>query len=194
VNIHNIDKNFNEEIYQQQLEKISDYIEKYYLHNNKIKELSILTDLLFIDKHDNCMAGKKTFIISPDEKIYTCCAVYSNENQNYVGDNQRGITVKYDNKLYDIDNSNLCRICDCYHCKNCVYINKKFTKEVNVSPSFQCRKSHVEKLFSKKLFGKLYCYNSEVMIKGIEISESLDPIYKFLSKDDVQIGYYKYIK
>ncbi len=192
LNLHNTDKSFDEVLYKIQLEKISDYIEQYYLQCGEIKELNILTDLLFIDKYDNCMAGEKTYIISPDDKIYTCCAVYSNENQNNIGDIKEGITIKYDKKLYEIDNSNLCRFCDCYHCKNCVYTNKKFTKEVNVSPSFICRKSHIEKIVSKDLFDKLYLLNKEIMVDKIELSESLDPINKFLS--ETHLGYYKYKK
>ncbi len=194
LNIHNIDKNFDEEIYQRQLEIISKYIVEYYVNTNEFKELNTLTDLLFIDKHDNCMAGEKTFIISPDEKIYTCCAVCSTENQNNIGDLINGINKKYDKRLYKIENSNLCSICDCYQCKNCVYVNKKFTWEVNVAPSFQCRKGHIEKLVSKDLYNKLYLSNKDIMVNDLKTNDYLDPIHKFLSKHSFQIGYYKYNK
>ena len=194
LNIHNIDKNFNEEIYKDQLKIIGKYLIEYYINTKEFKELNILTDLLFIDKHENCMAGEKTFVISPDEKIYTCCAVYSNDNQNNIGDLINGINKKYDERLYKIENSSLCNICDCYQCKNCVYINKISTLEVNVSPSFQCRKSHIEKSVSKDLYNTLYSSNKDIMVNDIRGNECLDPIHKYLSKQLYQIGYYKYNK
>lgn len=194
LNIHDIDKNFNESLYKNQLEEISNYIKHFYKENETIKELSVLTDVLFINKHDNCMAGENTFIISPEEKIYQCCAIYSNEKDNNIGDIKKGITVKYDKRLYEIENSNLCRICDCYQCKNCIYSNKKFTKEVNVAPSFICRKSHIERLVSKKLYDEIYQSNINIMVKNFDIYDELDPIQKFLSTDNDNIGYYLYKK
>jgi len=194
LNIHNVDKNFNEELYKHELEKISNYIESIYKEDKTVKELSLLTDLLFIEKHDNCMAGEKTFIISPEEKIYSCCAVYSNEKESSIGNIVNGITAKYDKRLYEIENSNLCRKCDSYQCKNCVYTNKKHTREVNVAPSFICRKSHIEKSVSKGLYNKFYQINKDILVNYIDESKGLDPIEKFISLNDSSIGYYQYKK
>ncbi len=192
LNIHNIDKSFDENLYKQQLEQINNYIEQLYKDKGIIKEINVLTDLLFINKHENCMAGEKTFVISPEEKLYTCCAVYSNEKDSNIGDIINGITVKYDKRLYKVENSNLCRICDCYQCKNCINTNKKFTREVNVSPSFVCRKSHIEKLVSKNLYDRFHQFNKNILIEKIKTPNNLDPIQKFLSLSEDDLGYYKY--
>ncbi len=192
LNIHNVDKSFNEELYKHELRKISKYTENIYEQEGMIKELNLLTDLLFVDKHDNCMAGEKTFVISPEEKIYSCCAVYSNERENSIGNLIDGITAKYDKRLYEIENSNLCRQCDCYQCKNCTYTNKKYTREINVAPSFICRKSHIEKSISKTLYDKIHQDNESSLVNCIQIYDSLDPIHKFISLNNEGTGYYKY--
>ncbi len=192
LNIQSIDKSFNEELYKQELDKISNYIERTYKEDGTVKELSLLTDLLFVEKHDNCMAGEKTFIISPEEKIYSCCAVYSNKRENSIGNISNGITVKYDKRLYEIENSNLCRQCDCYQCKNCVYVNSLYTKEVNVAPSFICRKSHIEKLVAKNLYDKFYIIDNSILVSDLKATDRLDPIYSFISMNKGSIGYYQY--
>ncbi len=39
----------------------------------------------------------------------------------------------------------LCNKCKAYQCENCKYFNKIYTNEINVSPSFQCKKANIEK-------------------------------------------------
>lgn len=192
LNITNINKNFDEKLYTEELKKISNYICDIKNSTSTIKELSLLTDLLFINEHDKCMAGHKTFVLAPDENIYTCCAVYSNESESNIGDLEKGIIKKYDARLYETKNSNLCRLCDAYQCKNCVYINKLYTNEVNVSPSFKCRKSHIERLISQSMMSKFEL--SEEKIKSLSDLEYKDPIDKFLSINGQKIGYYSYRK
>lgn len=192
LNITNINKNFNENLYTEEMKKISNYICDIKSGTSAIKELSLLTDLLFINEHDNCMAGHYTFVLAHNENIYTCCALYSNELENNIGDLEKGITRKYDARLYETKNSNLCRLCDAYQCKNCIYTNKLYTNEVNVSPTFKCRKSHIERLISQSMMSKFEL--SEEKIKSLSDLEYKDPIDKFLSINGQKIGYYSYRK
>ncbi len=197
LNITGLDKNFNEEEYRLQMKKISEFLIKELENNGVLKELNLLTDTIFLDKHENCMAGENTIIISPKEKIYTCCAEYSNNPDEFIGDLERGISKDYSKRLYETKNSNLCRICDAYQCKNCVYINRLYTNEINVSPSFQCRKSHIERDISIDILEKLKLLSEEIelpALREIKREDYLDPISKFSEGVENFIGYYKYNK
>ena len=150
-----------------------------------------------MNSHDNCMAGDKTFVLSPEEKIYTCCGVYSNEPKNNIGNIEEGITIDYDARLYKTKNSNICRLCDAFQCKDCIYVNKLYTREVNVSPSFQCRKSYIERSVSSVLLNNLkdasilHSYINEKEIKDLDF---LDPIAAFLEINGQGQSYYRYKK
>lgn len=194
INITELDRYFDEEEYRQQMEKIRDKVIKIWEEEKILKEINLLTDILFLDKHDNCQAGENTFVLSPVGKIYTCCAEYSNSEDSFIGDIKEGIVKEYGARLHKIENSNLCRNCDAYQCKNCVYINRKNTKEYNVSPSFQCRKSHIERAISLELKNRikdceLISSKNDSIVKT---NDFLDPIVEFLKNNNEFIGYYKY--
>ena len=194
INITKLDKEFKEDEYKKQMEKVSDTITKVWEEEGILKEVNLLTDILFLEKHDNCQAGENTFALSPTGKIYTCCADFSKMEDNFIGDVNEGITKEYGARLYKIENSNLCRICDAYQCKDCVYISRENTKEYNVSPSFQCRKSHIERQISLNLKNKLRDCSIIMDMGSLKIGENdfLDPIAMFFQNNNEFTGYYKY--
>lgn len=196
VNITDLNKNFDELEYKRQMAQIKDLISNIDKDQGILKEINLLTDILFINSHDNCKAGHKTFVLAPNEKLYTCCAVYSNEADSNIGNLDEGIIVDYDARLYEIKNSSICRLCDAYQCKNCVYTNRLYTKEVNVSPSFQCRKSHIERLVSSALLEQInhstkFRWNIDKQINDLGY---LDPATAFFKLNEESYGYYKYKK
>ena len=93
-----------------------------------MKEVNLLTDILFLEKHDNCQAGEYTFALSPLSKMYTCCADFSNNEDSFIGDAREGIIKECGSYLYEIENNNLCRICDSYQCSITFILIKKNTK------------------------------------------------------------------
>lgn len=195
LNITGLDKNFNEEEYRLQMKEISEFLIDELENNGVLKELNLLTDTIFLDKHENCMAGENIFIISPEEKIYTCCGEYSNNPDECIGNLESGISKDYSKRLYEIKNSNLCRICDAYQCRDCVYTNRLYTNEVNVSPSFQCRKSHIERDISINILEKLKPLSEKMelpTLREIKREGYLDPITKFSGNIGDFTGYYKY--
>lgn len=194
INITELDRHFNEEEYKHQMEIISDEIVSIWENEGGFKEINLLTDILFLDKHDNCQAGENTFVLSPLGKIYACCADLSNAEDDFIGETTDGIIKEYGNYLYKIKNSNLCRICDAYQCRDCVYINKNNTNEYNVSPTFQCRKSHIERVVSLDLKSKLKNCSIISSEDTLEIKEYdyLDPISRFFKNNNEFVGYYKY--
>lgn len=194
INITGLDKDFDEEQYKKHMEKISGTIAEIWEEERILKEVNLLTDILFLRKHDNCQAGENTFALSPSGKIYTCCANFSNSEDFYIGNIKEGITKEYMAHLYKVQNSNLCRNCDAYQCIDCIYINKESTKEYNVSPSFQCRKSYIEKKISLDLKNKLRncpIIDDEILPK-ISTNDYLDPIAIFFKNNHEFKGYYKY--
>lgn len=150
VNIQNIDKNFPEKIYEEQLSKIVDEIEKVYLKEHKLIEVSILTDLFFDKKPSSCKAGERLFALAPNGKIYICPFSYHQDKNDMIENVHLMKDIKRKEFLKD-ENQFLCKYCDAYQCKNCKILNKNTTNEYNVSPSFQCRKSNIEKRYSNHL-------------------------------------------
>lgn len=196
INITGLDRYFNEEEYKKQMKKISNVLVKEWEDKQTFKEVNLLTDLLFLEKHDNCQAGENTFVLSPLGKIYTCCADFSNVEDHFIGDIIQGITKEYGARLYKVENSNLCRVCDAYQCKDCIYINRENTREYNVSPSFQCRKSHIEREISLDLKNRLEDCSiiSSEKTSEMKASRYLDPVSMFFENNNESTGYYKYKK
>lgn len=194
LNITGLNRHFNENEYKYQMEIIRDKIVDIWENEGSFKEISLLTDILFLDKHENCQAGQNSFVLSPLGKIHTCCAEFSNVEDDFIGETRHGIIKEYGSYLYEIQNSNLCRICDAYQCKDCVYINKKNTKEYNVPPSFQCRKSHIERGVSLDLKSILRDCPLIPDKNTLEIKNDdyLDPISKFFGNNNGFAGYYKH--
>jgi CXXX repeat peptide maturase len=195
LNITELNRNFNENQYKEQLETISGEILRILEEQQILKEVNLLTDTLYLDRHDNCQAGENTFVVSPTGEIYTCCAFYSNKLEDTIGSLKEGITKDYGSRLHKIECSNLCRNCDTFQCKNCIHINRENTNEFNVSPTFQCRKSHIEREVSLRLKDKLVNFRGIGMINSLIKKETnyLDPIEIFYLDEQFK-GYYKYKK
>lgn len=81
----------------------------------------------------------------------------------------------------------MCSYCKSYQCINCRYINLKSTNEVNVSPSFQCKKSNIERLVSVLMQSKMpYEYKE----KKIDTNFVYDPINLLLQENNITFGFY----
>lgn len=70
---------------------------------------------------------------------------------NYsIGDLQNGMNIK-NSQLYKLDYAPLCRQCDAYQCKRCIWLNRKMTYEVNTPSHEQCVMGHLERNASRNL-------------------------------------------
>ena len=81
----------------------------------------------------------------------------------------------------------LCQLCDAKQCRICIYRNQAATGEVNVSPSYQCRKSHIERKVSVELQNFIGLPEEE-MLKPVDY---LDPIVLAPGMQENTVGYYK---
>ena len=50
-----------------------------------------------------------------------------------------------DAELLRLDHAPLCRRCDAYACRRCVWLNRKLTRELNVPSHRQCVLAHIER-------------------------------------------------
>lgn len=140
----------------------------------KMPQLNILTDRMMLDKPNHCNAGVENITLAPNGKFYVCPAFYYSNNTDYVGDITSGIDIK-NPQLLRLDHAPLCRHCDAYHCRRCVWMNRKTTLEVNTPGIEQCVVAHTERNASRKLLADIREKN--VFMPEIEIPEInyLDP-------------------
>ena len=190
VNIQNLNSDFDEDLYKQQLSKIKDYIIHLYTNSGTVKEVNILTDLLFSKEESNCSAGDRSFVYAPNGKFYICPGFYVDMPENSIGDPESGFSNMKNRHLYRKEYHPICQVCDAKHCRNCVYLNFSGTREVNVSPSFQCRKSHIE----RKISVEMQEYMTPLVKNNLQDVNYMDPISLIPIMKKENRGYYVWEK
>lgn len=189
VNILNLDAQFDGACYLEQLRAIKNYLVAAYKNGETQKELNVLTDLCYADTWNNCGAGERSFSFAPNGKFYTCPAFYRSAVDWPVGTLSTGMDQLKNARLYRRDFHPICQACDAKQCRDCIYINFTGTKEVNVSPSYQCRKSHLERKVAVELEREV---GTAVPFRNqLEDISYLDPIVVTPSVAGKEIGYYK---
>ncbi|WP_415294063.1 CXXX repeat peptide maturase [Clostridium perfringens] len=111
-----------------------------------------------------------------------CPAFYFDNPKNSIGDLTSGININNE-YLLDINNAPICLECDSYHCKRCVFINKKLTGEINTPSKMQCLITHIERKASVKL-QQMLNENDDIFFYELNDIDYLDPIEK-LQKNGV---------
>lgn len=182
LNIQNITSKFNYFLYKKELKRIADFIIEENINNGKEKEINVLTDILWLEEHEGCKAGEKNLTYAPDGKLYICPAYYS-QGMEEIGD--VGSVNILNQQLYSVKYFPICQNCDTYQCERCVYINKLYTGEVNVSPEFQCKKAHIERMIS--LYIQSEIEKSGEVLHHLDKIEYLDP-YSCLKHNSELIG------
>lgn len=176
------------EIYKQVLSALSEEIEKLFVEG-KSPQLNLLTDRMMLDKMNNCNAGWENITLAPDGKFYACPAFYLAQQADgsetslsevcekgySIGDLKSGLDIK-NPQLYRLDHAQLCRNCDAYQCKRCIWLNRKTTCEVNTPSHEQCVIAHLERNASRLLLNNIRKHGTFLPGKGeIKEIEYLDP-------------------
>ena len=152
-----------------------------------LHQVNILTDRLQLAKMHNCDAGVNNITLAPNGRFYLCPAFYYDEQMGVdnrmnhkthdcstaVGDLGNGINIP-NPQLLKLDHAPLCRICDAYQCKRCVWLNQKLTWNINTPSHQQCVLAHLERNASRELQQQLAAagFNAGEEIKEITY---LDP-------------------
>lgn len=137
------------EVYRKVLAVLSSKLEKLYL-DGKSPQLNLLTDRMMLSQMNNCGAGDTNITLAPNGKFYVCPAFYHKDEADSVGDLEHGLDVK-NRQLYKLEYAPVCRHCDAWQCKRCVWLNRKTTLEVNTPSREQCVVAHLERNASKEL-------------------------------------------
>lgn len=187
-------ENFTEEDfnkYKEVLVYLSDVLKTCYLEG-KSPQLNILTDRMMLNGMNNCNAGVENITLAPNGKFYICPAFYLSKEcdgteksldevcqKGYsIGSLKEGLDIK-NPQLYKLDHAPICRNCDAYQCKRCVWLNRKTTLEVNTPSHEQCVVAHLERNASRKLLNNIRKHGS-FLTEQEEIKEIdyIDPYEK----------------
>ncbi|WP_293491505.1 CXXX repeat peptide maturase [Prevotella sp.] len=135
------------------LGKLSEELERLYV-SGRSSQLNLLTDRMLLDQMNNCGAGETTITLAPDGRFYVCPAFYQSAGGYAVGDLEHGLDIK-NQQLYRLDHAPICRICDAWQCRRCVWLNRLTTLEVNTPSHEQCVMAHLERNQAMKLLKRL---------------------------------------
>lgn len=145
------DRDFD--MYKSLLESLAKDVELSYQEGKAI-QINIITDRIMLNKMNNCGAGDTCITLAPDGKFYVCPAFYNTNGGFSIGSIKDGLDIK-NHQLYKLDHAPLCRNCDAYQCKRCIWLNRKTTFEVNTPSHEQCVVAHIERNTSRKLLMSL---------------------------------------
>lgn len=175
------------EKYKQILRVLSDTIENEYVKGHSI-QFNLLTDRMLLKEMNNCGAGDSNITLAPDGRFYLCPAFYYDgicdgsevslgdvcQKGYSIGDLKNGLNVK-NPQLYKLSHAPLCRKCDAYQCKRCVWLNRKTTLEVNTPSHEQCVMSHLERNASRELLAAIRKHGTFLQETEIREINYLDP-------------------
>lgn len=164
--------------YSQFLENLSVKIFQEYKKGHEV-QINILTDRMMLDAMNNCGAGDESITLAPDGQFYICPGFYLDGSTN-VGDVPNGLDIK-NQRLYRLDHAPICRICDAWHCKRCVWQNKNLTLEVNTPGREQCVMAHIERNASRKLLDvirEIGQFMPDIEIKELNYMDPFEIIIK----------------
>lgn len=165
--------------YQNVLARISETLVSC-VQQKKLPQVNIITDRMILERMNNCNAGWESITLSPEGRFYICPAYYYAGFQP-VGDLFKGLHIQ-NPQLYKLEYAPLCRNCDAFQCKRCIWLNQKLTKEVNTPSHEQCVISHLERNAARKFMeasrqaGYQFEYNE---IKEIDYIDPFDVFERF---------------
>ena len=153
-------------------------------------QFNLLTDRMMLDKMHNCEAGVSNITLAPNGKFYLCPAFYYDEqtkvdnqlnhhqptSDNSVGDLEKGLDIP-NLQLLKLDHAPLCRHCDAYQCRRCIWLNRKLTWDNNTPSHQQCVMAHLERNASRDLLNdirKVGEFMPNIDIKEIDYLDPFD--------------------
>lgn len=170
-------KNEDFEIYKALLGRLAEVVKSMYIEG-KSPQLNLLTDRMMLSAMNNCGAGDTNITLAPNGKFYVCPAFYYEDEADSIGDLENGLDIK-NKQLYKLEYAPICRHCDAYQCKRCVWLNRKTTLEVNTPSHEQCVVAHLERNASRELLLNIRKHGTFLPEQGeIKEIEYLDPFDK----------------
>lgn len=166
--------------YEQNLKEWSSIIE-HQIECDKNTNLNVITDRILLKKMNNCNAGVDHITLAPDGNFYICPAFYQDNDTN-IGNINTGIFIK-NAQMLNIQHAPICKHCDCWHCKRCVWLNQKDTNEINTPSHEQCLNSHIERSYSQKLLVNCKSVFQESVIPEIDYMDPFEKLEGFRTQE-----------
>lgn len=159
--------------YKEKLKELATYVEQEYKAGSST-QWNILTDRVMLTEMNNCGAGDNSITLAPNGKFYICPAFYYENMDDSVGDIHRGLNIPNPH-LYKLEYAPICRHCDAYHCRRCIWLNRRRTLEVNTPSHEQCVAAHLERNTSRMLLKSLQKHGTFLPDNSIKEIDYLDP-------------------
>lgn len=139
--------------YERELGKIARLLADQFRDGERL-EFNVLTDRMMLTAMRNCGAGSDHLTLAPNGKTYICPGFYYDDEKDFVGvfDGKSALKPVRGTELA---RAPLCSRCDAFHCKRCIYLNKKTTLELNVPSEQQCAVAHAERETSRQMLNGL---------------------------------------
>ena len=175
------------ETYKQVLEEWSSTLLDLYKQGLS-PQFNLLTDRMKLKEMHNCEAGVSNITLAPNGKFYLCPAFYYDErmkvfnqlnhhqpsSDNSVGDLECGLDIP-NPQLLRLDHAPLCRNCDAYQCRRCLWLNRKLTWDINTPSHQQCVMAHIERNASRSLLNDIRKVGEFMPNNDIKEINYLDP-------------------
>lgn len=110
-----------------------------------------------------------------------CPAFFYENEEDSIGSLKDGLKIK-NRQLYRLDHAPICRECDAFHCRRCVWLNRRVTLEVNTPGHEQCVASHVERNASRDLLCEIRRHGEFKPETKMDEIDYLDPFEKIYNK------------
>ncbi|MBP1747877.1 MAG: hypothetical protein H6Q52_416 [Deltaproteobacteria bacterium] len=130
-------------LYSGQLSRVRKIMEDEYRKKN-FMEINAISDRVFLTNMNNCSAGTRHMTVAPNGKFYLCPAFYYDDEENCFGSLDGALNIK-NPQLLELEYAPVCQRCDAWHCKRCLYLNRKLTCELNTPSREQCVVAHLER-------------------------------------------------
>jgi CXXX repeat modification system protein len=160
-------------VYRAQLRKLLPLLVEEF-RSGRSFELSNLTDRIFLKQMRNCEAGLAHLTMAPGGKLDLCPAFAHADAGDSVEAMSGNIAIP-NAHLLALDHSPICSLCDAFHCKRCLWLNKRLTGEINTPSRQQCVLSHLEREASYELVECLRGLEGLRHIPRIQSLDYLDP-------------------
>ena len=139
--------------YKSVISTLGEEIERLYSWGQS-PQTNVITDRISLTRMNNCNAGYNNITLAPDGSFYVCPAFYYSCEEDKaafcIGNLQTGLKIKAAN-LYKLPYAPLCRNCDAYQCKRCVWINRRMTYDITTPSREQCVLAHIERNESRRV-------------------------------------------
>lgn len=133
-------------------------------------QLNLLTDRMMLSAPNHCNAGVENITLAPNGRFYLCPAFYYTNPEDSVD------PADIPNaQLLRLDHAPLCRRCDAFHCRRCLWLNQRTTLEVNTPGRQQCVVAHTERNASRRLLAAIRSKASFMPEVDINEIDYIDP-------------------